>query len=204
VIEFSLPLNISRAAIENQVGQFRRLSTTLACSPDGASLIEIEIEATEALVEWLHPFSWDAGLRGVTTPTRTLREGDLLCQHAGAYGTADAVAHRNGEPMRFPDQGDGHRYLARDAPGPDADHQDAAAWTLVGLGTNCLVLAWEYSGSVITDVAVRDGRVRITSTLPQDTFRPSVDSDLWDPDRSAGSRWCRVAWRRGRQLCGPW
>jgi hypothetical protein len=180
VIEFPPPLNISRATTEDQIGQFARLSTTLGASPEGACLIDIETAGAEALVEWLHPFSWDASLRGVITPTRTLREGDMLCLHAGAYGTADAVAHRNGEPMQFPDHGKGHCYLAGDAPGPDEDHHDAAAWILVELGTHCLVLAWEYSGSVITDVAVRDGQVRITSRLPQDTFHPSADSDLWN------------------------
>jgi len=52
-------------------------------------------------------------------------EGDLICLHAGPYGTADAVAHRNGEPMRFPDIEEGHRYLEGTAPGPDDDqHHD--------------------------------------------------------------------------------
>ncbi|WP_433158113.1 glycoside hydrolase family 36 protein [Kribbella sp. CA-247076] len=175
--EFPLPLAISAAVVDGQAGPFRRLSTTIARD---AALVDLEIGTADARVEWLHPFSWDAGLRGVVAPTRTLSDGDRICLHAGPYGTADAVAHRNDEPMRFPDAGDGHRYLAGDAPGPDEVHQDAAAWTLVESGGHCVVLAWEYSGSLVTEVTVGGGRLRITSKLPADTFHPSADSELWN------------------------
>ncbi|MEU8221415.1 glycoside hydrolase family 36 protein [Kribbella sp. NPDC048915] len=174
--EFAVALEISHATLDGQAGPFRRLATTIA---RGAPLIDIAFDAAEVSVEWLHPFSWDAGLRGVVAPARSLGDGDLVCLHAGPYGTADAVAHRNGEPMRFPTAGDGHRYLAGDAPAPDEAHQDAAAWVLVECTGHCVVLAWEYSGSLRTEVAVRDGRVRITSQLPADTFFPGADSALW-------------------------
>lgn len=129
-------------------------------------------------MEWLHPFSWDAEFRGVVTAVRTLRVGEELCLHSGPYGTADAVAHRDGHPMRFPDQGDGTRYLSGDAPGQHEDHQDAAAWILVQIADQCLVLAWEYSGSMINHVTIREGRLHLSSTLPVDTFRPAEDSHL--------------------------
>ncbi|MEV0796254.1 glycoside hydrolase family 36 protein [Kribbella sp. NPDC050281] len=169
---------IAHATVEDHIGPFLRLATTLTPS---APLAEIELEADEAVVEWLHPFSWDAADRGVVTPTRRLVEGDLICLHAGPYGTADAVAHRNGEPMLFPDIKDGHRYLEGAAPGPDDDHQDAAAWTLVELAGQCAVLAWEYSGSLTIEVTVRDGRTRITSRLPSDTFHPAASEDWEGP-----------------------
>lgn len=175
--EFPIPLSISEAFVESRPGPFWRLTTTLR---HGVALIEIEFDSTAAVVEWLHPFSWDAGLRGVVAPARRLTEGDAICLHAGPYGTADAVAHANNEPMRFPDAGDGHRYLADHAPGPDDDHQDAGAWTLVESDGHCVVLAWEYSGSLTTEVSVRDGKLRIVSRLPEDTFHPQADSDLWN------------------------
>lgn len=175
----SIPsLNLTGAVTDGAVGQFQRLSTTLTRSADGARLLQLELPAEQVAVEWLHPFSWDAGLRGVVTRVRTLRAGDELCLHSGPYGTADAVAHREARPMRFPGQGEGHRYLAGDAPGPDEDHQDAAAWVLVRVADHCLVLAWEYSGSMVTQVAVRDGRMEVASRLPIDTFRPAEDSRL--------------------------
>ncbi|WP_165949394.1 glycoside hydrolase family 36 protein [Kribbella turkmenica] len=175
--EFSVPLSVSRAAVESHAGPFQRLTTTLR---QGAALIEIEFATNAVMMEWLHPFSWDAGLRGVVAPRRRLTGGSTICLHAGPYGTADAVAHRNKKPMRFPDAGDGHRYLAGDAPGAHEDHQDAAAWTLVESGGHCVVLAWEYSGSLTTEVSVRDGRARIVSRLPADTFHPRSGSELWN------------------------
>ena len=82
--------------------------------------------------------------------------GDRLCLHAGPYGTADAAAHRDGIGMEFPP----HRRrppLPPDyvlPPQPDDEHQDAAAWSGRAVADRYVVLAWEYSGHLITTVAV--------------------------------------------------
>lgn len=187
----SLPLNLVGAEAAGSVGPFQRLRTALrgsdeAHSTDGSPLLQLDLPAEHVVVEWLHPFSWDAGLRGVVSATRTLRNGEELCLHSGPYGTADAVAHRDGRPMRFPDQGDGHRYLAGDPPSPVDDHQDTAAWLLVNIGDECLVLAWEYSGSMINHVTISQGRLYVSSRLPRDTFAPAEDSPLLDAPGPVG------------------
>lgn len=155
---------------------FRRLSTTLdRPGPDGTVLAEIRVRSRTAEVEWLYPFSWDIGDRGVVTATRTIGPGERLCLHAGPYGTADATAHRDGVPMEFPHTGDGHRYRRDDVlpPQPDEEHQDSAAWVLAQTGDQCLVLAWEYSGHLIMTLEVVGGELVVTALLPGDTFDPS-------------------------------
>lgn len=173
---------VRRARLGRAVGPFTEVITTLTPSGPGADtvLLELELPAVgEVEVEWLHPFSWDAGLRGVITPTRLLSDGDHLCLHAGPYGTADAKAHLLGIPMQFPDIGDGHRYLAGDAPAAEDDHHDAAAWVLVRIDGQCLVVAWEYSGHLQTMITRRAGLVSVRCVFPIDTFSPATDSSLW-------------------------
>jgi hypothetical protein len=177
VINAALPLTITDAVTDGGIGDFHRLRTTLSSSADGARLVQIEVAADEAEVEWLHPFSWDAEVRGVRTRARTLGGAGELCLHAGPYGTADAVAHAQSQPMRFPEDG-GVRYLAGDEPRPEDDHQDSAAWVLVRMNDKCLVLAWEYSGSMITHLVLRDSRLHISTRLPLDTFHPAEGSPL--------------------------
>jgi hypothetical protein len=173
------------AVVAEGRGPFRRLRTRLEPGPAGTVLVELELPAAAVEVEWLHPFSWDAGDRGVRVRSRQLCDGDEVCLHAGPYGTADAVAHAAGEPMRFPTGGEGHRYLAGDEPGPEDRHQDTAAWVVVeaqppgpAAPPVSLVLAWEYSGHLVTRVRRHGDRLLVTSLLPADTFAPTRGSDL--------------------------
>jgi hypothetical protein len=138
-------------------------------------LAEVRLPGRQVEVEWLFPFSWDMGDRGVITAARQLHPGDLLCLHAGPYGTADAAAHRDGVGMRFPITGDGHRYRPDDVapPQPDEEHQDAAAWVVAQVGPEVVVLAWEYSGHLLLRVEPTDDEVVITAILPGDTFAPT-------------------------------
>ena len=159
--------------------EFVRLATSLTRFDDhGTLLAQLELAGDAATVEWLWPFSWGAADRGVISAIRTLSVGDRLCLHAGPYGTADAVAHRESRPMIFPTIGEGHRYRPDHIgpPQPSELHQDASAWTLVEVGDRCLVLAWEYSGHLVTEVGVEAGTVAITSRLPADTFSPAQTS----------------------------
>lgn len=156
---------------------FQRLSTSLdRYGPDGTVLAEVRLPGAAVEVEWLYPFSWDSGDRGVVTATRTVTPGDRLCLHAGPYGTADAVAHRDGVAMEFPRVGDGHRYRRDDVapPQPDDEHQDSAAWIVARVADRCLVLAWEYSGHLTMTVVVVDDQVVVTTSLPVDTFDPAA------------------------------
>jgi hypothetical protein len=166
---------LEHAEVGATVGPFHRLQTSLrSADADGTVLAEVRLPGHRAAVEWLYPFSWDIGDRGVITATRTVAEGARICLHAGPYGTADAVAHRDGVPMEFPTGGEGHRYRPDSAlpPQPDDDHQDASAWLGAAVGSRCLVLGWEYSGHLTSVATVRDGEVVITVRLPADTFRP--------------------------------
>lgn len=180
MIDFGSGVRLARGSTRETRSGFTRLSTVLRPGPDGAVLVELIIDArAPATVEWLAPFSWDAAERGVHFRQRLL--DGRICLHTGAYGTADAAAHRDGVPMAFRDNGDGSRYLVdgRPAPGPQDDHQDAAAWVLVDIDGRCLVLAWEYSGSMIIELTAGDDQVRLRSLLPSDTFQPTAGSDLW-------------------------
>ena len=185
-------VRLDRALVDGGAEGFARLSTSLTgpdaeSEPAGTVLAVIRVsaaspQAERAQVEWLYPFSWDSADRCVVTGNRTLSPGQALCLHAGPYGTADAAAHRDGVPMVFRSTGDGHRYLPDvSPPRPEDEHQDSAAWVLVALGQRCLVLAWEYSGHLITTVSVgdpsaEDGGLRIVSCLPVDTFSPDADA----------------------------
>ena len=94
-----LPTGVRRsyATTTDEVVGFARLATGLAeHGPEGTVLAELRLPGRAVDVEWLHPFSWDHGDRGVIAATRRLGPGDRLCLHAGPYGTADAAAHRDG------------------------------------------------------------------------------------------------------------
>ena len=169
-------LALTRAVVAGQASGFVRLATALDDhGPEGTTLVEIRAPGVETDVEWLYPFSWDMGDRGVITATRLLSAGQRLCLHAGPYGTADAAAHRDGVGMEFPRTGDGHRYRPDDVPPPQRgeEHQDSAAWLVARVGRQCVVLAWEYSGHLIMRIEVVGAEVVITALLPRDTFDPS-------------------------------
>ena len=175
-------VQIGHATPAGEVTGFVRLATTLLeHDPAGTTLAELRLPGREVAVEWLHPFSWDSGDRGVITATRRLGPGELVCLHAGPYGTADAAAHRDGVGMEFPHTGDGHRYRPDDVlpPQPLDDHQDTAAWLVAQVGGRYVALAWEYSGHLITTVEVVADQVVIRSLLPADTYDPA-------PERRSG------------------
>lgn len=180
MVDFGSGIRLIRGNSAETVSGFTRLTTVLDAGEDGATLVDLAMDAPgPATVEWLAPFSWDAGQRGVHIRQRVL-EG-RMCLHTGAYGTADAAAHRDGVPMVFRVNGDGHRYLIddRSEPGLDGDHQDAAGWVLVDTGGRCLVLAWEYSASMIIELTTGKDELRVRCLLPTDTFHPSADSSVW-------------------------
>jgi hypothetical protein len=172
-------VQVGPAAPAGEVAGFIRLATTLLDhGPAGTRLAELRLPGREVEVEWLHPFSWDSGDRGVITATRRLGPGELVCLHAGPYATADAAAHRDGVGMEFPPTGDGHRYR-RDAvlpPQPDDDHQDTAAWLVARVGGRYVSLAWEYSAHLIMTVEVVTDQVVIRSLLPADTYAPAPET----------------------------
>ncbi len=163
------------------IGEFRRLATRLTPTNRG-ELITLSAEATTITVEWLSPFSWDAELRGVVVRERRLEIGQRMVLHAGPYGTADAVAASAGTEMRFPSAGEGHRYTGLDGPGAEDVHQDAAGWVVVDLGGRCLVLAWDYSGTVTTVITREGGGVTVSVRLPLEATGSPADVDgpeLW-------------------------
>jgi hypothetical protein len=171
-------VQLSYATTTGEASGFTRLATGLTeHRPDGTVLAELRLPGAAVEVEWLYPFSWDHGDRGVITATRQLGPGDRLCLHAGPYGTADAAAHRDGVPMAFPVTGDGHRYRpdSVDPPAADGGHQDAAAWLVARVADSSLCLAWEYSGHLVTTAEVVGDEVVITTLLPADTFAPASD-----------------------------
>lgn len=171
-------VRLSYATTTGEASGFARLATGLSDhGPDGTLLAELRLPGGAMEVEWLHPFSWDHGDRGVITATRRLDPGDRLCLHAGPYGTADAAAHRDGVPMAFPLVGEGHRYLPDSVPPPRPDdvHQDAAGWVVARVGDRYLCLGWEYSGHLIMTAEVTASEAVITTLLPADTFAPAPD-----------------------------
>ncbi len=172
-------VRVDHATPTGGVAGFVRLTTGLGDhGPDGTTLVTVRWPGRSTAIEWLYPFSWDHGDRGVVTATRELAPGTRLCLHAGPYGTADAAAHRDGVPMEFPVTGDGHRYRADEVPPPrpDDDHQDAAGWLVARAGDRFVCLAWEYSGHLIMTVDVTADDVVITALLPADTFAPTPGS----------------------------
>ncbi|HVK36251.1 MAG TPA: alpha-galactosidase, partial [Microlunatus sp.] len=171
-------VQVGHATPAGEVTGFVQLATSLHDhDPAGTTLAELRLPGRTVEVEWLHPFSWDSADRGVVTATRRLGPGELVCLHAGPYGTADAAAHRDGVGMEFPLTGDGHRYRPDDVlpPQPHDDHQDTAAWLVARVGGRHVSLAWEYSGHLIMTVEVVADQVVIRSVLPADTYAPAPD-----------------------------
>lgn len=171
-------LQLRYATPSGEVAGFLRLDTGLQDhGPAGTTLAELRLPGRSVEIEWLYPFSWDIGDRGVVTAVRRLGPGEHLCLHAGPYGTADAAAHRDGVAMEFPHTGDGHRYRPDDVlpPQPDDEHQDTAAWLVARVGGRYVCLAWEYSGHLIMTVDVVTDQVVISTLLPVDTFAPGQE-----------------------------
>ena len=105
-----LDLVLSHAVADGEAADFVRLNTTLADhGPTGTALAELRLPGRSVEVEWLHPFSWDHADRGVVTATRRMAAGQILCLHAGPYGTADAAARLGDGRLRVVE--------ARDRPG---------------------------------------------------------------------------------------
>ena len=172
-------VELVHGAPSGEIAGFVRLTTGLHDhGPAGTVLAEVQLPGRVVEIEWLFPFSWDSADRGVVTATRRLEPGDRLCLHAGPYGTADAVAHRDGVGMEFPPTGDGHRYRPDSVPPPqpDDEHQDTAAWLVARVADRYVCLAWEYSGHLIMTVEVVTDRVVVRSLLPADTFTPALDA----------------------------
>ena len=137
-------VELVHGAPSGEIAGFVRLTTGLHDhGPAGTVLAEVQLPGRVVEIEWLFPFSWDSADRGVVTATRRLEPGDRLCLHAGPYGTADAVAHRDGVGMEFPPTGDGHRYRPDSVPPPqpDDEHQDTAAWLVARVADRYVCLA---------------------------------------------------------------
>src|SRR3954454_16244309 len=99
---------------------FDRIATSLVPGADGAELLDLLVDCDQApVVEWLHPFSWDAAERGVVVRRRTLAAGDPLRLLSGPYATAGAAADLAGRRWRPPDLPDDQAHRYRDPAWPE-------------------------------------------------------------------------------------
>lgn len=150
----------------------------------------------DATVRVLHPFSWDAKLRGLAIETLPLDRPRTLV--SGPYAAADAAALTAGVAFDFPadDGSDMAWYRAVGEPAiADDEFQDAAGWCTIQAesptGPVALALALRESSTVLLSLAADDDGLHVSARHSSGDGAPTLLAQRGAGTHDTAEQWLR-------------